>query len=160
MIERSAVLRETRVMHVNQILNKARMRLKTVGTNALLTEAASALSVLHVELVVVCDASGKAVGVLTKADVVRRIGQCQGAACRVSAAAAMTREVVSCRAEDHLSEVWSKMKEHGLRHIPVVDEQSRPIGIINARDTLQALLTNTAQETELLREYLMSVGYH
>jgi CBS domain-containing protein len=147
-------------MHVNQILNEARKRLKTIGSDALLTDAANALSILHVELVVVCDANGKAVGVLTKADVVRRIGHCQGAACRVSAAAAMTREMVSCHPEDHLSEVWSKMKQHGLRHIPVVDEQLRPIGIINARDTLQALLTNTTQETELLKEYLMSVGYH
>jgi CBS domain-containing protein len=147
-------------MYVNQILNEARKRLKTIGTDALLTDAASALSIRHVELVVVCDANGKAAGLLTKADVVRRIGHCQGAACRVSAAAAMTREVVSCRPEEHLSVVWSKMKQHGLRHIPVVDDQSRPIGIINARDALQALLTNTTQETELLREYLMSVGYH
>lgn len=147
-------------MHVVQILNEARKRLKTIGADALLTDAACALSIRHVELVVVCDATGKAAGVLTKADVVRRIGHCQGAACRVSAAAAMTREVVSCRPEDHLSEVWSKMKQHGLRHIPVVDDQSRPIGIVNARDTLQALLTNTTQETELLREYLMSAGYH
>lgn len=146
-------------MLANQLLTEARKRLKTIGTEALLTDAARELSTQHGELVVVCDADGKAVGVITKADVVRRITNCQGAACRATAAAAMTKEVISCRPDDRLTDVWTRMKEHGLRHIPVVDAHSRPIGIINARDALHALLSNTAHEVELLRDYVMSVGY-
>lgn len=147
-------------MLVNQIMAEARKRLKTIGTEALLTEAARALSTKHVELVVVCNSDGKVAGVITKADVVRRITHCQGAACRATAAATMTQEVVSCSPDDRLTDVWSRMKQHGLRHIPVVDAHSRPIGIINARDALHTLLTNTTHETELLRDYVMSVGYH
>jgi len=52
------------------------------------------------------------------------------------------------------------MKQHGLRHIPIVDDRSQPLGIINARDALQALLVNATNEVELLRDYVMSVGYH
>ncbi len=52
------------------------------------------------------------------------------------------------------------MKRHRLRHLPVVDDESRPLGLINARDVLQALLSNAACETDLLRDYVMSVGYH
>ena len=147
-------------MLVDQLLTEARKRLRTIGTEALLTDAAKALSAQHAELVVVCDSDGKVVGVITKADVVRRITHCQGAACRATAAAAMTQEVVSCRPDDHLTDVWSRMKQHSLRHIPVVDADSRPIGVINARDALHALLTNTAHEVELLRDFVMSVGYH
>ncbi len=147
-------------MRVNQLLAEARKRLRTIGTEALLTDAARALSTQHVELVVVCDSNGKVAGVITKADVVRRITHCEGAACRAMAAAAMTQDVVCCRLDDRLIEVWSTMKQHGLRHIPVVDADSRPIGIVNARDALHALLTNTTHEVELLRDYVMSVGYH
>jgi len=147
-------------MLVNQMLTEARKRLKTIGTEALLTDAARALSTPPVELVVVCDSDGKAVGVITKADVVRRITHCEGAACRATAAAAMTQKVVSCRPDDCLADVWSRMKKHGLRHIPIVDAQARPIGIINARDALHALLTSMTHEAELLRDYVMSVGYH
>jgi CBS domain-containing protein len=146
-------------MLVDQLLTEARKRLRTIGTEALLTDAARALSTDHVELVVVCDSHGTVVGVITKADVVRRITHCQGAACRTTAAAAMTRDVVSCYPDDRLTDVWSRMKQHGLRHIPVVDVHSRPIGIINARDALHALLTNTTHEIELLQDYVMSVGY-
>ena len=147
-------------MLVNQLLGEARKRLTTIGDEALLIDAARALSGSPAELVVVCNSDSEAVGVITKADVVAQITHCQGAACRMAARAAMTKEVISCRPEDPVSDVWNKMKQHGLRHIPVIDDQSRPVGVINARDTLQALLVSAANEAELLRDYVMSVGYH
>jgi arabinose-5-phosphate isomerase len=72
----------------------------------------------------------------------------------------MIRQMISCHPRDLLIDVWSKMKQHGLRHIPVIDSERRPVGIVNSRDALQALLTTAANETELLRDYVMSVGYH
>jgi CBS domain-containing protein len=147
-------------MLVSQLSSEARKRLITIGAEALLIDAARSLSGEHAELVIVCNSDGKAVGVITKADVVRRITHCEGAACRMTAAAAMTRELISCRPDEPLSDVWNRMKQHGLRHIPVIDDRSRPVGVINARDALQALLTGAENETELLREYVMSVGYH
>ena len=78
----------------------------------------------------------------------------------MTTAAAMTREVISCHSKDPVSDVWDKMKRHGLRHIPVIDDRSRPVGVVNARDALQALLANAANETELLRDNVMSVGFH
>jgi CBS domain-containing protein len=147
-------------MFVNELLSEARKRLTTIGTESLLTDAARALSGSQTELVVVCDPDGKAVGVIAKADVVRRITHCEGAACKATVATAMTQRIVSCRPDDHVSAVWSKMKQHGLRHIPIIDDQSRPVGIINARDALQALLVNAVNEVELLRDYVTSMGYH
>jgi CBS domain-containing protein len=124
-------------MFVRQLLSEARNRLITIGTDARLVDAARALSGAKSELLVVCDPDGKAVGVITKADIVRRISHCQGAACRTTSVEAMTKEVVLCQPSDRLSEVWSKMKQHGVRHIPIIDEESRPVGMINARDTLR-----------------------
>jgi CBS domain-containing protein len=147
-------------MLVNQVLPEAQKRLVTIGATALLIDAAKALSNPHIELVVVCESDGKAVGVITKADVVRRITHCRGAECRVNIVAAMTKEMISCHPEDFLVDVWTKMKQHGLRHLPVFDSERRPVGIVNARDALQALLTTAANETELLRDCVMSVGYH
>ncbi len=147
-------------MLVNQLLDKAQERLTTIRADGLLIDAARALSGSPVELVVVCNSAGEAVGVITQADVVGQISHCQGAACRMAAAGAMTREVVSCRPDDRVSDVWNKMKQHGLRHIPIIDDRSRPIGVVNAQDALQALLANEANETELLRDYVMSAGFH
>jgi hypothetical protein len=52
------------------------------------------------------------------------------------------------------------MKERHLKNVPILDPTSRPIGVLNARDALEALLGEREYEEELLREYVMCVGYH
>lgn len=70
-------------MFLNQLLlSEARKRLITLATEFLLTDAARTLSGSQTELVVVCDPDGNAVDVTAKADVVRRITHCEGAACK------------------------------------------------------------------------------
>ena len=75
-------------------------------------------------------------------------------------ASVMTREVVYCRLNDTLQKVWALMKEKGFLHIPIVDLQGRPLGIVYARDALQALLGQVEHEEDLLRDYVMGIGYH
>jgi CBS domain-containing protein len=58
-----------------------------------------------------------------------------------------------------LLDVWSVMRESGLQRVPVLDKARRPLGIIYARDALQALLTESENEDELLRDYISGVGY-
>ena len=54
-----------------------------------------------------------------------------------AASAVMTRAVVLCRPGDRLNEVWSVMKERHLKNIPIVDQDVRPLGVLNARDALE-----------------------
>ena len=72
----------------------------------------------------------------------------------------MTRDVVVCKPGQLLSDVWSIMKMRELKNIPVVNAESHPIGMLNARDALQLLLQEAQDEELLLRDYVMCVGYH
>jgi Mg/Co/Ni transporter MgtE len=58
-----------------------------------------------------------------------------------------------------VNDVWSVIKERGLKNVPVVDDNSMPIGILNAKDVLQILLGEVEYEEQLLRDYVMCVGY-
>jgi CBS domain-containing protein len=109
--------------------------------------------------VVVCDFAGAMVGVITKTDIVQQIGGCHGSACTSTAADAMTRDVAYCRPTDCLPDVLSMMEKRGFVHIPVVDENSKPLGVVNARDALRALFAEQKYEESLLRDYVMGVGY-
>ena len=113
----------------------------------------------HVDLVVVCGSGGEMVGVLTKTDVVRQIRQCTGGSCVTRVDAVMTRDVVACRPGQWLHDIWSVMKERSLQRIPMVDQDGRPLGMIDARDALESLLSETENEESLLRDYVMCVGY-
>ena len=146
-------------LRVDSILQVARERLATVGDDALLIDAARLLNGPQCNLVVVCDGSGKAVGVITKTDVVSRISYCTGCSCSMPGIQVMTTDIVSCRPTDLLSEVWSALKARGLKNVPVLDQQSAPIGVANARDVLQSLLQDVEHEEKLLHDYVMGVGY-
>ena len=71
----------------------------------------------------------------------------------------MTRDVVVCGLGDWLHVIWPKMNEGRLKNIPITDECSRPVGVLNARDALEGLLHDVEDEESLLRDYVMGVGY-
>ncbi len=144
---------------VSSIEAVAQSRLLTVGVDALLAEVASLLSSSQISLIVVCDASGAAAGVITETILVRQLGFGQAGVFTTRAGEVMPREFTVCAPADSLSEVLAMMHDRGLIHVPVVDASNKPVGVINARDGLRALLVAGIHEEALLRNYVMGVGY-
>lgn len=149
----------TSPMRVASILSIARERLVTVQADALLTEAAKLLCDTHRALLVVCDVKGTMVGVITKTDVVRQVARSHGTLSDARVADVMTTVVTYCRQGDSLHDVLALMHLRDFVHIPVIDQELRPSGVVNARDALQALLGEVEDEEQFLRAYVMGVGY-
>lgn len=145
-------------MFVEQLLPKARERLVTIRDDAPLIAAAKLLGT-GVDLVIVCEKAGVLAGVITKTDVVAQISQCDGSSCMIATSMVMSRDVALSRPADLLSGVWALMKTRSLKNIPIVDQNALPLGLLNARDILQALLSETQSDENLLRDYVMGVGY-
>ena len=146
-------------MFVERILPAARKRLVTLDAGARLIEAAVLLGRPDVGLVVVCDGNGLVAGVLTRTDLVRQMGRCAGGACAIAASSVMTPDVASCRRDEHLRDVWARMKQHGMKHIPVIGRNGAPVGLLNAKDVIETLLEEVESEELLLEYYVMSAGY-
>ena len=136
-----------------------RSRLLSVGTDTLLVEVAALLSGAQISVVVVCDAAGAAIGSVTETVLVRRLGLGQADFFTTQAGDVMTHEITTCTPDDLLSEVLAKMHERGLIHVLVLDAGNKPLGVLNARDGLRALLAAGNHEEALLRNYVMGVGY-
>jgi CBS domain-containing protein len=146
-------------MRVESMMPIAQQRMITVRADSSLVEAATLLSDTHRALLVVCNNAGAMAGVITKTDVVRQVAQCHGVVENVRISSVMSKTVISCRRDDLLHDVLALMKSRGFVHIPIVDVNSRPCGVVNARDALQALLREVKDEELLLRAYVMGVGY-
>lgn len=146
-------------MLIDRLPPEARELLVTIKDGSPLIDAANQFR-KGIDLVVVCDEGGRACGVVTKTDVVAKMSQCGGASCTEPASTVMTRNIVSCQASDWGTAVWASMKEHSLKNLPILDSESRPIGVMTARLVLQLLLEETSDEEALLRDYVMNVGYH
>ena len=149
---------DTESVFVQQVLSAASARLVTIEGDASLLDAARLLHA-GTDLVVVCGAGGVVVGVITKSDVVAQISKCQGAVCRIAAALVMSADVLQCIPGDLVQDIWSKMKARNLKNVPIAGIDGRPIGVLNARDALGALLRKVKDEESLLRDYVMGVGY-
>jgi len=146
-------------MLAEQMLPRARERLVMISGSDPVKDAAALMAKPHTDIVVVCGSDGRVVGVLTKTDIVRQITRCAGNGCTARVDTIMTRDVASCQISEPLQDIWSVMKARGLQRIPVVDQIGRPVGIIYARDALQALLGEVENDETLLRDYVMNVGY-
>lgn len=144
---------------VSSIDAVTRSRLVTIGVKATLVDAAKMLSDTQIGLVIICDADGAMVGVITKTDIVRQFGHCGGNACARMAVDVMTCDVAYCRPTDCLPDVLALMHKRGFVHIPVVDDDFKPMGVVNSRDALRKLLAQEEYEESLLRDYVMGVGY-
>jgi CBS domain-containing protein len=146
-------------MLVEALMPTASRRLMTLKADQSLREAAKLLSETHIGLVVVCGTDGSMAGVITKTDIVRQVAQGCGSTQTVPVSEIMAKNVVHCRPSDPLYEVLSSMMERGFVHIPVVDQDFRPSGVVNARDALHVLLGEVKGEASLLRDYVMGIGY-
>lgn len=137
----------------------ARSRLLTVAHDALLAEVAALLSGAQISVVVVCDAAGAAVGVITETILVRRLGLGQADFFATRAGDVMTPEFTACAPVDLLSDVLATMHTQGLVYVLLLGADKQPLGVLNARDGLRVLLAAGNHEEALLRNYVMGVGY-
>ena len=122
-------------MRVRDVMSSS--RLVSVEPGASLLDAARAMAEAGVGSVLVVS-GGRLAGIFTERDLVRAVAS--GASLGERVESFMTREPVTVKPDDPLPLAASKMVEGGFRHLPVVDEDGRPIGVVSVRDVLRALL--------------------
>ena len=86
-------------------------------------------------LIVLCD--GRVCGILSERDVLRRVigrGR-EPTDTRVGEVA--TPDPVAVGEETGIRACTELIREHGFRHLPIVDSERRPVGILSSRDLLQ-----------------------
>lgn len=144
---------------VSSIATMARSRLHTVSAQSLLVHVAALLSSAQTSVVVVCEADGTPMGLITETLLIRHLGLGLADFFTTRAAEVMTRDFPVCVLDEVLSNVLAMMHTRELSHVLLVDADQRALGVVHARDGLRALLAAGNHEEELLRNYVMGIGY-
>lgn len=84
--------------------------------------------------IVVVDAAGRPVGIVTEQDIARRITFRLPGDTPVDAV--MTSPVMTIERQDYLYHAIAWMRRHGLRHMPVTDRECRLVGMLYLHDAL------------------------
>lgn len=117
-----------------ETLVKARGRVLAVTPEATISEAAKIMRDHAVGAIVVVDGD-EVVGILSERDIIARVVAADGDPASTAVGQAMTRRVISCAPGTSMERVKKLMHEHGIRHLPIV-ENGKAVGMISSRDVL------------------------
>jgi CBS domain-containing protein len=92
----------------------------------------------HIGSLIVVDKEGRCEGIFTGRDALRMIAQKISLSTPISEV--MTKNPFTIRCDASFSEAISIISRHGIRHLPVVDENDRLVGLLSIRRFLDELV--------------------
>ncbi|MCA3343261.1 MAG: CBS domain-containing protein, partial [Roseomonas sp.] len=102
-----------------------------------LGQAIATMAAARASALMVVDSTGSAVGILTEQDIARRVVFQLGPDAPL--AAAMTAPLIACAPDEGLWRAIALLRQHGLRHLPVLDEGGRCLGMLHRAEALAAV---------------------
>jgi CBS domain-containing protein len=112
----------------------------------------------HVGAVGVVDSEGRVAGIFTERDVLRKLSLS-----RLDPEVTPVREVMTTPVEMATqvtgpTEAMATMMERHFRHLPVVDNNGKLLGILSIRNLLEWRIDGLTQELESLEHYVSNDG--
>jgi len=108
----------------------------SVTQEATLLDVVKIMATHNIGLVAVVDEAGRPLGVVSERDAIRALAR--GVQLSARAIEVGTRgNLLTAKAEDDIYSVIRKMRERGTRHILVVDDAGKLVGVVSIRDLLE-----------------------
>ncbi len=142
-------------MHVADIIKVKGSNVVTTGADETVAATARLLNVKRIGAIVVCDANGKVIGMISERDIIGGIAIDGQRALDMRVRDLMTSKVISCKPTDTIAEVMKVMTQRRFRHLPVI-EDGELRGIISIGDVVKNRLEETELEARALRDYVLT----
>ncbi|MEI6160424.1 MAG: CBS domain-containing protein [Roseococcus sp.] len=146
-------------MTVGAVLTQKGSSVISVLPESLVMEAAAIISRQRIGAVVVCDAEGILVGILSERDVVRGLTLHGAGLLGLRVSDLMTHDVQVVTADTSVHEAMEVMDAGYFRHLPVVDQSRRLCGIVSIRDLVRYRIHSQQSDVESLQAYVIGRGY-
>lgn len=111
----------------------ARRPLLVVSTGATVAEAVRAMNDRHVGCALVVK-EGRLAGIFTERDVLTKVVGKSLDPATVSVESVMTPDPDTLPASARVAFALQRMSVEGYRHVPIVDDEQRPVGVVAVRD--------------------------
>jgi len=144
-------------MKVKDVLKAKNRPVITIGPNETVHAALQKLVENNIGALLVCDAKGEVLGIVSERDLLKECSQRSGAIGRTKVNDVMTKDVMIGIPDDDLEYVMSIMAQKGIRHLPIM-VGPRLEGIISMRDIVEAQLEEFKAQVRYLSTYI-SGGY-
>jgi CBS domain-containing protein len=125
-----------------------------IAPDAAVAEAAQRMDRFAVGCLVVVDAGGATVGILTDRDLLRRVVAAGGDRERTRVADVMTRDPVHASPREPLERLLERMRGAGVRRLPIL-EDGRLVGLVSLDDVVAALGRELGDVRAALRDEVL-----
>jgi CBS domain-containing protein len=142
-------------MNVRNILKNKGSAVVTAKQEDTLQQIARMIADHRIGAVVVVDAGGGPMGIVSERDIVNALAAHGAAVLDMPAERVMTRALITCRFDQTADELLGIMTANRVRHLPVVEE-GKLLGIVSIGDVVKLKLDEAAAEVGQLREYVMA----
>lgn len=102
------------------------------------------------------DQDGRIAGIITDRDICMAALTQGKALHEIPVSSAMTRDVVCCHPEDAVDTAETQMRDNQVRRVPIVDEDSHPVGVFSVNDLSR--LATTAKRSVIDRDLVRTLG--
>jgi CBS domain-containing protein len=138
---------------VKDILAKKETRVWTVNKEATVLQAAQLMNQHKIGALVVIE-DDRIAGMFTERDVLRRVVGEERPPATTAIAEVMTAEVACCTLQTSIEDARAAMKNRRIRHLPVIDDERRLLGLVSIGDLNAFEAANQEHTIFLLNEYL------
>ncbi len=142
-------------MLVENILQTKGVLVHTLPETGTLADAVAALNRHNIGALVITDAGGAIIGILSERDIVRRLGTDPAGLLSLPIADCMVRGVVTGTMVTPIDEVMERMTNFRIRHMPIVEGDAL-VGIVSIGDVVKFKIEEVEREATALRDYIAS----
>lgn len=141
------------------ILDRKGRDVFTIRPDATVAEAVEVLGEHGVGALVVSADDQRVDGILSERDIVRSIADDGPGILEARVDQVMTAEVTTCAPTATADQLMTTMTEGRMRHLPVVGDDGRMVGIVSIGDVVKSHIDELEVQAESLQEYVTGSGY-
>jgi CBS domain-containing protein len=146
-------------MLLREILQDKGSHVLSITLNATLADVVQKLVKNNCGSLVVCDAEGDAgrmVGIITERDILRASADRSATLEQMRVADRMSRNPVTCNPDDSVQDAMGVMTERRIRHLPIVNDHGKLIGMVSIGDLVKYQHDQLTMENHYLKTYIQS----
>ncbi len=144
--------------HVRDILAQKSGPVETTSPTATVLDAVAVMNRHKIGALVVVNSDDRVVGIFTERDVLCRVVDERRDPSTTTVDQVMSNQVVCATMQMQVADVQSVMMQRRIRHLPVVDENDRLVGMISIGDVNAHFANGRQVELKYLHEYIHGRG--
>ena len=129
-----------------------------LAPGASVREAAKLMAQRHISAVMVTEGE-RLVGIFTERDISKKVVAAGGDPDAMTIGQVMTPDPDTIAPEGTADDALRMMRDHGYRHLPVVDKSGKLVGMVSVRDLYDAVLSELEDEIHDRDAFIHGVGY-